>query len=124
MRRRFLSLALAGVGAGVLLVSAQAASVAPAIRIVKVSIVGGKLGQPGTIRFSPARVMRGTLKFEITNVDEHFHMFELNGSTSQPRWLRPGGKANATTTFTKPGRYFATSPDAGGMGISGILVVL
>ncbi len=83
----------------------------PVRPIVKTTLIPSPiLALPGSIRFSPTRVRRGTITFSITNTDNDVHVFSINGV--QSRWIRPMHNAKLTVTFKRAGRYIASVPDS------------
>jgi hypothetical protein len=79
--------------------------------VVKTALIPSPiLALPGSIRFSPTKVRRGTVTFSITNTDNDVHVFSINGV--QSRWIRPMHTAKLTVTFKRPGRYIASCPDS------------
>lgn len=123
MRRAKLALGGALV-AGVLAVPLQAtAAKAPTPVVVKVTIIGHPIPTiPGKLIFSPVSAKRGRVVFKITNRDDEFHSFEINGVVS--RAMGPHrGQAVMRVNFKKRGVYNATVPDDNQSGIGGVFKI-
>jgi hypothetical protein len=101
--------------------ASKASSDVPAV--VKVTIFGHPYpAVPGKLVFSPKTVSAGPVVFKITNTDEDWHFFEIDGVRS--RFIGPnGGRAILRLTFKKKGLYFASCPDDHDVNFSGALGV-
>ena len=77
---------------------------------------------PGKIVFAPKTVKRGPMILKITNTDQEWHLFQIDGVRS--RLIGPnGGRAIIRFTFHKAGLYFASCPDDKDVNFAGALGV-
>jgi hypothetical protein len=74
------------------------------------------------IVFSSHTITLGVVTFRITNTDNDFHFFEINGVDSRVMGPR-GGKAVVHVKFKRPGLYHASCPDDVSGRINGVLRV-
>jgi len=93
---------------------------------VRVTIHGhvGSVQTPGKITFVPSRVKLGApVTFEITNKDFVGHNFLINGHQSRVMGPHGGRAILRSISFSRPGRYDASSPDDNHSGIGGVFIV-
>ena len=93
---------------------------------VRVTIHGHPMGNPelrGVVSYVPDKTKAGTLvTFKITNTDNTFHAFEIDGVIS--RFLGPhAGKGIIKVLFKKRGTYLGLCPDDHATGIGGEFIV-
>ena len=92
--------------------------------VVNVSIKGSpptNFKVPGVISFTPKTAKRGTVTFRITNTDTQDHYFSINNALSAD--IPAHAMRIFKVTFTRPGVYTGSCPDADISGIGGLLKI-